>query len=54
MQKKIVRSERREGLVYYHPLITREAYVGREVDLLVTRLFDGDRAALARFLAAGD
>ena len=48
-----MRSARHEGLVYYHPQITRDAYVGREVDLLVDRLFGGDRAALAQFLAEG-
>jgi len=51
MHKKAVRSERVEGLVRYRPLIERAAYVEGEVGLLVDRLFDGDRAALARFLA---
>ena len=52
MQKKIVRSAKTDGVLRYHPLIDRQAYVTSEVDQLVTRLFDGDAAALAAFLAA--
>ncbi|MGA0599514.1 BlaI/MecI/CopY family transcriptional regulator [Caulobacter sp. KR2-114] len=51
MQKKIVRSAKTDGVLRYHPLIDRQAYVASEVDQLVARLFDGDRAALATFLA---
>ena len=51
MQKQAVRSLREEGVLRYHPLIAREAYVEHEVRLLVGRLFGGDAAALAAFLA---
>jgi len=52
MQKKIVRSAKTDGVLRYHPLIDRQAYVAGEIDQLVARLFDGDAAALAAFLAA--
>jgi predicted transcriptional regulator len=51
MQKKAVRSVREDGLLRYHPLIPRSAYVQGEVRALVDRLFDGDASALAAFLA---
>jgi BlaI family penicillinase repressor len=51
MQKKIVRSVREDGLLRYHPTIERSAYVESEVRVLIDRLFDGDAAALAAFLA---
>ncbi len=50
MHKRIVRSERQDGLIRYRPLIDREAYVRAEVQALVGRLFDGDPARLAAFL----
>lgn len=53
MQKKIVRSAKADdGVLRYHPLIDRQAYVASEVNQLVARLFDGDVAALTAFLAA--
>lgn len=52
MQKKIVRSAKTEGVLRYHPLVDRQAYVASEVDQLVARLFDGDAARLTAFLAA--
>jgi predicted transcriptional regulator len=52
MHKQIVRSERDDGLIRYRPLIEREAYVDGEVKGLVDRLFGGDPARLAAFLAA--
>jgi predicted transcriptional regulator len=51
MQKKIVRSAKSDGVLRYHPLIDRQAYVTSEVDQLVARLFGGDAGALAAFLA---
>lgn len=53
MQKRAVRSVRDEGVLRYHPMITRDAYVAHEVRLLVARLFGGDPGALARFLSDG-
>jgi predicted transcriptional regulator len=50
MQKKAVRSVREDGLLRYHPMIQRSAYVQGEVRALVDRLFDGDASALAAFL----
>ena len=52
MQKKIIRSAKTEGVLRYHPLIDRQAYVASEVDQLVARLFEGDAAQLTAFLAA--
>jgi BlaI family penicillinase repressor len=51
MQKKAVRSEREDGRLLYHPLITREMYVTAEVGALVERLFEGDPRKLADFIA---
>lgn len=45
-----IRAERREGRLAYHPTIAREAFVEREVDDLIRRLFDGDPAKLLQFL----
>jgi BlaI family penicillinase repressor len=50
IHKRIVRSERHEGVIGYRPLIERAAYVEAEVQELLDRLFDGDRAALIAFL----
>lgn len=52
IHKKIVRSERHDGVVRYRPLVERGAYVDAEVQALLDRLFDGDRAALVAFLQA--
>jgi predicted transcriptional regulator len=51
MQKNAVRSARDEDGVRYHPAFTREDYVAAEVRNLIDRLFDGDEAKLAAFLA---
>jgi predicted transcriptional regulator len=53
MQKQAVRSERGEGRLQYRPLVARDAYVEAEIQALVDRLFDGDRAALTALLAEG-
>jgi predicted transcriptional regulator len=50
-QKKVVVSEKVDGRLQYRALIERDAYVCDEVDALVARLFAGDRAALAAYLA---
>jgi predicted transcriptional regulator len=50
MQKKAVRSVREDGLLRYHPMLERSAYVEQEVQALVDRLFGGDVSALAAFL----
>jgi predicted transcriptional regulator len=51
MQKKAVRSERDDGRLLYHPLVSRETYVRSEVQALVDRLFEGDPGRLAAFVA---
>jgi predicted transcriptional regulator len=51
MQKKAVLSRREHGRLLYHPLVTREAYLQAEIQALTDRLFAGDRAALAAYLA---
>ncbi len=51
MQKKAVRSERDDGRLLYHPLVTREMYLVAEVQALVGRLFEGDPLKLAQFIA---
>ncbi len=53
MHKRIVRSERTDGLIRYRPLVDRRAYLEAEVKALVDRLFDGDPAGLAAFLTEG-
>ena len=50
MRKAAVRSQREDGRLLYHPLVTREAYVAAEVDALVGRLFEGDWEKLAAHL----
>jgi predicted transcriptional regulator len=51
MQKKAVRSQRDDGRLLYHPLISREMYVTAEVQSLADRLFEGDPHKLAAFIA---
>jgi len=51
MQKKAIRSERDDGRLQYRPLVSRDAYVEAEVQALVDRLFEGDRAKLGALLA---
>jgi BlaI family penicillinase repressor len=51
MHKRIVGSERTEGVLRYRALIDRGAYVEAEVRALVARLFAGDPQALLAFLA---
>ncbi len=53
MHKGAVRSVKEDGRQRYHPAFDREVWVGAEVDVLIGRLFGGDRAALARFLSEG-
>ena len=48
--KRVVRSAREEGVLRYHPMIERSAYVEHEVARLVDHLFGGDAAALTGFL----
>ena len=50
IHKRIVRSERHDGVVRYRPLIEREAFVEAEVQALLDRLFDGDPAPLVALL----
>lgn len=47
MQRKAVRSQREDGRLLYHPVITRETYVAGEVAALIDRLFEGDPEKLA-------
>ena len=51
MQKKAIRSQRDDGRLLYHPLVTREQYVTAEVQALADRLFDGDPRKLAVFIS---
>ena len=53
-QKDLVRGEREDGVLRYHPQITQDAYVEGEVEALTRRLFGGDRAALAAYLSKSD
>jgi len=53
MQRKAVRSQREDGRLLYHPLITRETYVAGEVEALIDRLFEGDPEKLAAHLSSG-
>jgi BlaI family penicillinase repressor len=50
MQKKAIRSERDDGRLLYHALISQDAYVLGEVQTLVDRLFEGDRQKLVEHL----
>lgn len=50
MQKKAIRSQRDDGRLLYHPLVTREQYVTAEVQALADRLFDGDPRKLQAFV----
>lgn len=50
MQKGAARSEKTEGRQRYHAVLDRQTFVADEVGDLVTRLFDGDPAALRAFL----
>lgn len=51
IHKKAVLSERVDGRQLYRALLSRETYVAGEVQDLLDRLFEGDRAALAAHLA---
>ena len=51
MQKKAVRSQRDDGRLLYHPLISRQTYVAGEVEALIDRLFEGDANKLAEHLS---
>jgi predicted transcriptional regulator len=52
MRKQAIRSERDDGRLLYHPLVTREMYVMAEIQTLADRLFDGNPRHLADFIAA--
>ncbi len=52
MQKKAVRSVREDGMLRYHAQLDRAVYVEAEIRALAGRMFDGDIARLAQFLAA--
>jgi predicted transcriptional regulator len=52
MQKKAIVSQREDGRLLYYPLLSREAHVGREVQGLIDRLFEGDPSNLAAYLAS--
>ncbi len=52
MRKNAVRSQREDGRLLYHPLITRQAYIAHEVEALDERLFEGEPNILAEYLAA--
>lgn len=51
MQKKAIRSERDDGRLLYHPLITREMYVASEIQALADRMFEGDPKRVAAYIA---
>jgi len=51
ISKRAARAERQDGVLRYYALIARDDYVAAEVAALVERLFNGDRGALAAFLA---
>jgi predicted transcriptional regulator len=51
MHKRVVGSERADGVVRYQPTVTRETFVDSEVQALADRLFGGDFAKLAAFAA---
>ncbi|RZJ01575.1 MAG: BlaI/MecI/CopY family transcriptional regulator [Brevundimonas sp.] len=50
MQKGAVKSVKEDGRQLYHPMIDRRTWLDDEIDLLIDRLFDGDRAALVAHL----
>ena len=52
MRKGAVLSERVDGALRYRALIERTAYLEREVQAVVDRLFHGDPKALSAFLDA--
>jgi predicted transcriptional regulator len=54
MQKQAIRSQREDGRLLYHPLISRDAYVAGEVTALINRLFEGDPKRLAVYLGSPD
>lgn len=52
MHKGAVTSVKEDGRKRYHPAIDRNTYIDGEIQDLADRLFEGDRAALTRHLAA--
>ena len=50
MQKKAILSQKDDGRLLYHPLVTREAYVTAEIQTLIDRLFEGDARKLVAFV----
>lgn len=51
MQKQAVRSEKDDGRLLYHPLVTRQMYVTAQIQALADRLFEGDPHRLSQFIA---
>ena len=50
MHKGAIRSVKEDGRQRYHPTLERRAYVDGEIQALADRLFEGDRAALGRYI----
>jgi BlaI family penicillinase repressor len=48
--KMAIATERRDGVLRYRALVDRSAFVEREVQALIDRLFGGDAAKLETFL----
>jgi predicted transcriptional regulator len=51
MHKKAVRSERDDGRLLYHPLVSRDTYVAAEIQTLADRLFNGDLHRMKALIA---
>jgi BlaI family transcriptional regulator, penicillinase repressor len=51
MHKQALLSRREDGVLRYHPLISRDAYAENEVRGLVADLFNNDADAFLRFIA---
>lgn len=50
MHKGAVKSVKEDGRQRYYPVLDRRTYVDEEIRDLADRLFEGDRAALARHI----
>jgi len=51
MRKAAVRSERDDGRLLYHAIVSRQAYVAGEVETMIDRLFEGDTNKLIAYLS---
>jgi predicted transcriptional regulator len=51
MHKHAIRSQRDDGRLLYHPLLSRDAYVKAELQTLADRLFDGDLSEMTALAA---